>query len=240
MCTVQVEDGKALDLIKDFGTEFQRHGHEIQKACELTSGLSDVIVILERPAFGHNYALKFADFVRGSKTLDAVDQLIRLASKDIRNIQNVTVLDAFPFKPLNERSIPAARCHDLIAKILELKRPRIVICCWQGLCDHPLLATVRSAGIGSWPLLDQVNMNSNTSLLIRSFHPATAVWYHRHKPSLRMLLISHFAVAFAMLSGLPVVPDWIKEIGKTGRRDCRQVSSYFVTENRLTFNERGD
>ena len=104
---------------------------EIDHACNLASGPSDIIVILERPKTraSHNYGHPFPQFVGDCKTLWAVDELIRFATNGARSIHTVTVLDAFSFKPNDNSRIPDARCHQLLAEILRAKKPKVVIRC---------------------------------------------------------------------------------------------------------------
>jgi hypothetical protein len=63
------------------------------------------------------------------RTLWAVDELIRFATDGARSIHTVTVLDAFSFKPKDENHILDERCHQLLAEILKVKRPKVVIRC---------------------------------------------------------------------------------------------------------------
>ncbi|KAK8010267.1 hypothetical protein PG990_009232 [Apiospora arundinis] len=78
ICYPSGADHRALELIEEFGKEFKRPEAEIKKACELASGLSDLIVILERPHSSQIYSQDFAEFVQACRTLKAVDELIRV------------------------------------------------------------------------------------------------------------------------------------------------------------------
>ena len=109
-------------------------------------------MVLERPRAGQKYNVTFDQFVRECPTLKAVDELIRFGSKGARSIHTVTVLDAFSFAPNRSGSIPAVRCHQLIEEILKFKKPKVVVCCWSGLCEHPFASQFKSRGVGTWPL----------------------------------------------------------------------------------------
>ncbi|KAH7157956.1 hypothetical protein B0J13DRAFT_650739 [Dactylonectria estremocensis] len=203
------EDIKVLHLIRNFGEEFLRPRDEIEQACNLASGPSNLVIILGRPHKRQNYAVLFSEFVKRCETLKRVDELIRFGSKGARSIHTVTVLDAFSFKPSHETPIPSKRCHQLLADMLELKRPKVVLCCWNRRCEQTFAVKFKSWGVGTWPVCDRMG----TTIAIRSFHPAAAVCYDlSQKPCCRMLLICHFALAFSQLAGSTVVPSWIKTL----------------------------
>ncbi|KAF4435635.1 hypothetical protein F53441_13464 [Fusarium austroafricanum] len=128
VCLSNEQDIKTVSLIRDFGDGFGRRRDEIDQACRLASGPSDVVIFLERPHESQTYHGTFGEFVKRCKTLKSVDELIRFSSKGARNIHIVTVLDAFSFKPKNRedsRRIPSERCHQLIEQCLELKSPKL-------------------------------------------------------------------------------------------------------------------
>src|SRR5277367_1797682 len=86
VCFSTMGDLMALELLSDFGKEFTRSTDEIAQACNLASGPSDLIIILERPNKLHKYGLRFQQFVDQCPTLWAVDELIRLATNGPRSI----------------------------------------------------------------------------------------------------------------------------------------------------------
>ncbi|KAF4953063.1 hypothetical protein FSARC_12479 [Fusarium sarcochroum] len=202
---------------------------DIKAACRLASGPSDVVILLERPHESQTYHGTFGEFVKRCKTLKSVDKLIRFSSKGARNIHTVTVLDAFSFKPKNRedsRRIPSERCHQLIEQILKLKKPKVVLCCWNQPCKHPFVAQFKSYGVGTWPFRHQVDVEGFPTIAIRSFHPAAAICYDEsRKASCRMLLICHFVLAFSELAGSTVVPEWMETVcenSSTEYFECRR------------------
>lgn len=136
----------SLKILRNFGKEFRLPRDEIDHACNLTSGPSDVVVILERPRSRkfHDYGLPFPRFVDCCKTLWAVNELIRFASNGARSIHTVTVLDAFSFKPKGDIHILDERCHQLLAEILQAKKPKVVIRCHRDEYNDPLYEQVTS------------------------------------------------------------------------------------------------
>ncbi|KAK7575363.1 hypothetical protein V3481_017325 [Fusarium oxysporum f. sp. vasinfectum] len=213
VCLPNLQDIKVVNLIRNFGNEFGRRRDEIDQACNLASGPSDVVILLERPHKSQTYHGTFGEFVKRCKTLKSVDELIRFSSEGARSIHTVTVLDAFSFKPQDSTPIPSERCHQLIEEILKLKKPKVVLCCWNQPCEQPFVAQFNSHGVGTWPFRHQVDIDGFSTIAIRSFHPAAAVCYDEsRKACCRMLLICHFVLAFAQLAGSAAVPEWMETI----------------------------
>ncbi|GKU13084.1 unnamed protein product [Fusarium langsethiae] len=213
VCLPNLQDIKVVNLIRNFGNEFGRRRDEIDQACNLASGPSDVVILLERPHKSQTYHGTFGEFVKRCKTLKSVDELIRFSSKGARSIHTVTVLDAFSFKPQDSTPIPSERSHQLIEEVLKLKNPKVVLCCWNQPCEQPFVAQFKSDGVGTWPFRHQVDIEGFSTIAIRSFHPAAAVCYDEsRKACCRMLLICHFVLAFAQLAGSAAVPDWMETI----------------------------
>ncbi|KAH7187138.1 hypothetical protein DER44DRAFT_800654 [Fusarium oxysporum] len=94
VCLPNVQGIKAVNLIRKFGDEFGRRRDEIDQACSLASGPSDVVILLERPHESQTYNRIFGEFVKRCKTLKSVDELIRFSSNGARSIHTVTVLNA--------------------------------------------------------------------------------------------------------------------------------------------------
>ena len=182
ICFPREEDSRILDLIKNFGAEFGRPKDEIKQSCSLASGPSDLIIILERPRAGQKYDATFDQFVRECPSLKAVDELIRFTSKGARSIHTVTILDAFSFASTGSVPISTTRCHQLIEEILESKKPKVVVCCWSGLCENPFVSQFKSHSVGTWPLRAPVKIGTRSTAVIQSFHPATAVCYRQRPP----------------------------------------------------------
>ncbi|EXK26760.1 hypothetical protein FOXG_15913 [Fusarium oxysporum f. sp. lycopersici 4287] len=118
VCLSTLQDIKAVNLIRKFGDEFGRRRDEIDQACSLASGLSDVVILLERPHESQTYHGTFGEFVKRCKTLKSVDELIRFSSKGARSIHTVTVLDALCFKP--QDSTPSHEIVSLCATKVKL------------------------------------------------------------------------------------------------------------------------
>ncbi|KAF4446948.1 hypothetical protein F53441_9464 [Fusarium austroafricanum] len=226
VCLSNLQDIKAVNLIRKFGDEFGRRRDEIDQACRLASGPSDVVILLERPHESQTYHGTFGEFAKRCKTLKSVDELIKFSSKGARSIHTVTVLDAFSFKPEDSTPIPSERCHQLIEEILKLKKPKVVLCCWNQPCEQPFVAQFKSHGVGTWPFRHEVDIEGFSTIAMRSFHPAAAVCYDEsRKACCRMLLICHFILAFAQLAGSTAIPEWMETV-------CENSSTEYYASRR--------
>jgi len=215
-------DHEILEILERFGRRLHRPGKEIEQACNLASGPADLVVILERPAPKQNYSVSFEQFVTDCKTLKAVDDLIKFATRGARSIYTVTVLDAFSFKPFKDQAVPSdEECQDLIAEVIGLKRPRVLLCCWSGTCTNPWVDQFQSRGVGRLPLRVEIVIKDQPAVIVRSFHPATAVCYNKCNANYRVLLIYHFVSAFAELNKPIPLSEWIVTISRSGSEDAR-------------------
>lgn len=208
-------DLSSLQALRDFGREFDVPCDEIDQACNLASGPSDVIVILERPKTrtSHEYRHPFSRFVGNCNTLWAVDELIRFATCGARSIQTVTVLDAFSFKPKDRSRIPDERCHQLLAEILRAKRPKVVLRCHRDAYKDPWMKQFEFPGEEYKFVRTEVRAGADyRTIVLQSFHPSLAVNNAARRPEYRCLLIYHFVAAFAELSGVSQLHEDAEEI----------------------------
>lgn len=239
ICFPRVEDAEILGYIERFGRELGRPEDEIKQVCSLASGPSDLIIILERPHEKQKYNVAFNQLIRECPTLKAVDELIRFSSKGARSIHTVTVLDAFPFTPDRRDLETAKHCHELIEKILRLKKPSVVVCCWTGQCENAFVSQFKSRGVGTWPLQHTKKIWTSSTAFVRSFHPSTVVNFRKRSPYSRMLLIFHFVLAFAKLGGCNKLPRGIEIVC---HRSAKLVSLCLLARLILRdgFRERND
>ena len=215
-------DHQVLMFLKSFGTRLRLPEDEIFQACKLALGPGDLAILLEGPGPKHGYSVTFEQFVADCKTLNAIDELIRFATKGTRCIGSVTVLDAFSFKPSKAQSIPSDNeCKDLLAKIIRIKKPRVLLCCWSGECTNHWVEQFQSLGVGWLPLKSEGIIENQNAIIVRSFHPAKAVCYGKCNVNYRVLLIYRFVSAFAELSQPIQMPSWIKTVSEKSFDDAR-------------------
>jgi hypothetical protein len=211
-------DIRSLEILGDFGDfgeEFDIPCDEIDHACNLASGPSDVVIILERPRSrkSHDYGPPFPQFVDCCRTLWAVNELIRFATNGARSIQTVTILDAFSFKAKDESHIPDERCHQLLAEILKVKRPKVVIHCHRDEYNNPWMKRFELPGEYYKFVRAEIQVDENhTAVVLQSFHPSLAVNNAARRPEYRCLLIYHFIAAFAELSRVSQLHEDAEEI----------------------------
>jgi hypothetical protein len=204
----------ALELLRNFGNEFHCPQDEITQACNLASGPSDIVIILQRPNNTHNYAAGFQKFVDDCRTLQAVDRLIRLATNGSRSIHTVTILDAFSYKPPGNNEIPDERCHKLLAHILMVKKPKVLIRCHKDEYQNAWMKQIELPAIDYKLQKKVVRIDDHSMVVMQSFHPSIAVNNADYRPEYKVLLMYHFISAFAHLCGTFELPECVKEIQK--------------------------
>ncbi|KFY70498.1 hypothetical protein V499_09121 [Pseudogymnoascus sp. VKM F-103] len=209
-------DGNVLNLLIEFGRKYNRDINEIRQACDLAEGYSDLVIILQRPAPRHNYSVDFEKFVADCPTLDAVDKLIRYASKGTRSIETVSVFDAYSFKPGLTAAWPSDDdCHLLLEQMLKFKKPRVVMCCWNkgaATCSNEFVGQFVGGGVGNPSIRDEIDIEGCSSVAIRCFHPATAMCYNPYNADYQALMTYHFIAAFSELSYRIHEPWWLEQI----------------------------
>ena len=217
-----LNDHEALELIQSFGQRLSQPKDEITQACNLASGPADLAIILERPHRRQKYCFSFEQFVTNCSTLKVVDNLIRFATKGTRSIHTVTIPDAFSFKPIKGQPQPSAdECHELITQMLRVKKPQVLLCCWNGECTNSWVDQFRSRGVGWLPIRSEGVIESQPTVIIRSFHPAKAIYYNKCNANYRILLVYHFVSAFAELDKPSPMPGWIEALGQQSQDDAR-------------------
>ncbi|KAL4767866.1 hypothetical protein BDW60DRAFT_143674 [Aspergillus nidulans var. acristatus] len=112
-CLAARGDQETIEILEKFGKALLRPEDEITQAQNVAAGFSDIVVLLERPRHrrGHKFDVSFEDFVERCKTLLALDEPIRFATKVARSIYTVTVLDAFTYQPDKYATEQDKQCH---------------------------------------------------------------------------------------------------------------------------------
>jgi hypothetical protein len=143
VCLLQDGDFQAIQILRVHGQELGSPSHSITQASNLASGLSDVVVILERPrnVNSHPPNQSFDGFVNGCDSLKVVDELLRFASRGTRNIGTVTVINAFSLQP--EKNAEAdLRCEEILMRFLQAKRPQVIIHCTNSVYQSPWMKQI--------------------------------------------------------------------------------------------------
>lgn len=209
MCLLQERDIQALQVLREHGRELGVSVHGITQACNLASGLSDVVVILERPRKdgSHPPDQGFDGFVNACRTLKIVDELLRFASRGTRNIGTVTVVNAFSFQPVKEDIDADRRREEILARFLQAKRPRVIIHCSNSGYQSPSMRRFNFHDKSYRVRSEDIEIaDGHSALVIPSFHPSQVVNIFEHRLELRVLLMYHFALAFRSLSDGATIP----------------------------------
>jgi hypothetical protein len=235
VCLPTQGDLEAVEILKDLGKELCRPEDEIIQACNLASGFSDIVVILERPrrSSNHNFNVDFVRFVENSRTLQAIDELIRLATKGARSIHTVTVLNAFSYQPDKKRTLNNEKCHSVLAKILKAKKPRVVLRCHNDEYEDEWMKRIEYRGEGYKLERNEARIAENyMTVVLQSFHPSCAVNNAQCRPEFRALLMHHFVAAFSVLNSEFALPEPVVEnirklcIKKGNRRDIPKLEPW--------------
>lgn len=214
VCLSKVEDLHILDLIKELGQEFDCCQDEIRQTLNLASGPSDLIIILERPLDSPNYTLTTEEFIRKSPTLNAVDELIKFSTKGTRSIYTVSVLNAFMFIPEKRPTALDQRCHQLLGRIIRLKRPKVLLVCHTKGYRDLSMQEFHVPCNGDYKMgYKSIWIDTETEInIVQSFHPSRAVNYTPCNPEYKALLLHHFMAAFSLLHGRYDEPSVIETL----------------------------
>lgn len=200
--------------IKAFGRYHHIPTCEIDKACQLATGVLPLVALVICPSAAHDYELPFHEFVTSSPTLKAVCELTALCTNGAHGISSVPVLDARIFRPKGAMRISPSKkdCCKLILRLLKIRRPKCILWCWR---DPPLDTSVNNFG-GVQGLLStdvgrNMTMSINTNLgaekhsMVELYceHPGRPVNHGGFDKMGCLRLIYRFLLAFALVSGAP-------------------------------------
>ncbi|KAJ6041510.1 uncharacterized protein N7446_010606 [Penicillium canescens] len=226
-------DVAAVEITGSLGEGFSKPRDEIMQAQHLTTGFSDIIIILERPLDrqNHKFNCSSEDFVKSSKTLSAVDELIRFASKGARSIHTVTVLNAFPFQPDKFATGRERKGHEALARILQAKKPKVILRCHREEYSDEWLKRIELPGRDYRLGRKEINITEDhAAVVLQSFHPSCAVNNADCRPEYRALLMYHFVAAFSELWSEFSLPDTAEMIRmlclQKGERMWHDVPNY--------------
>lgn len=192
-------DDEIRSAIEVFGRGDERTtSDQIVKACELAQGYDDLVILLQQPVASHNYSKPFAEFVYASPTLKAVDEALRFVTKGRRSINNTSVLDAFMFKTWQREEEGDFKRHELVKRLLHIKKPGAVLACCNTIrLEHWLAGNFPGSEPASSPHVQERQLWGRTVVCVRCFHPSYCLRRRPCEPRLRMALILAFGLALA-------------------------------------------
>jgi hypothetical protein len=211
MCLLKEGDSQAIQVLRDFGTKLGCPNDEIRQACNLASGFSDIVVILQRPLReqDHSYNQTFDKFVSRNPTLTVINELLQFASAGARSIEATTVVNAFSFQKNQNNAEADHQCEEFLAQFLQIKQPRIIIQCVNPWYVSSSIRKFNFEGKPSRLECRKVPLESgHICTIIPSFHPsyATKSEYNSNRPQRRVLQMYHFVMVFRYLHGEEKIP----------------------------------
>ncbi|KAL2799730.1 hypothetical protein BJX66DRAFT_332779 [Aspergillus keveii] len=233
ICLPAPADHETIEILGNLGRKLYRPQDEIKQAQNLAAGLSDIVIILERPRDrkNHNFNVDFDKFVRTCNTLWAVDELIRFATRGARSIHTTTILDAFSYQPDKKVMEQDQECHAALARILKAKRPKVILRCHREDYKDEWLKCIEQQGVDYEWKRKEINITENDrTVVLQSFHPSCAVNNADCRPEYRALLVYHFVATFSELRSEFKLPETAKKIEKLcalrGERKPRDIYNY--------------
>ncbi|KAL3484403.1 hypothetical protein BJX62DRAFT_243976 [Aspergillus germanicus] len=218
ICHPAPADHKTIEILGELGKFFDRPKDEIKQAQNLAAGLSDIVIILERPRLRryHEFDVGFDEFVENCETLRAVDELIRFATRGARSIHTTTILNAFSYQPDKEATERDQKCHGVLAEILRTKKPKVILRCHTQIYQDKWLKCIEQQCVNYEFERKEINIAEDnttaTTVVLQSFHPSRAVNHAVYRPEYRALLIYHFVAAFSELNSEFRLPQTAEEI----------------------------
>ena len=233
VCLPTRGDHEAIEILEKFGKALLRPEDEITQAQNLAAGFSDIVVILERPRHrrNHKFDVSFEEFVQRCKTLLAIDELIRFATKGARSIHTVTVLDAFSYRSDKYATDEDKQCHEVLAQILKVKKPKVILRCHRDAYYDEWLKQIELPGENYQLERKEISIfDGYKTIVLQSFHPSCAVNNADCRPEYRALLMYHFVAAFSELTSKFILPDTAEGIRKLclnkGERKPSDICKY--------------
>ncbi|KAJ5239889.1 hypothetical protein N7468_004508 [Penicillium chermesinum] len=233
VCLPTRGDHEAIEILEKFGKALLRPGDEIAQAQNLAAGFSDIVVILERPRHrrNHKFDVSFEEFVQSCETLLAIDELIRFATKGARSIHTVTVLDAFSYQPDKRATDEDKKCHEVLAQILKVKKPKVILRCHRDTYCDEWLKQIELPGESYQLGRKEISIfDGHKTIVLQTFHPSCAVNNADRRPEYRALLMYHFVAAFSELISKFILPDAAEGIRKLclekGERKPSDICKY--------------
>jgi hypothetical protein len=236
ICLPTRVDCETIEILENLGNLFGRPKDEIKQAQNLAAGLSDIVIILQRPRdrYYHPYDVGFDEFVKSCPTLQAVDELIRFATRGARSIHTTTVLDAFSYQPDKKVTKQDQKCHEALARILKIKTPKVILRCHRDEYKDEWLKCIEQKGedykLGRKEITIAEDTTTATTVVLQTFHPSCAVNNADCRPEYRALLTYHFVAAFGELRcefKLPGAAEEIRELCRLqGHRTKQSIPKY--------------
>lgn len=213
------------DKINHLGKLYRRSVAEIEKTYRLALGASDIAIVLEHPPDPntHDFSVSFEEFVQSSQTLSTVNELIRFATRGTRDINNVSVLYAFPFVSSRAPVPPKilGTSQQVVNQILKRLKPRLVLQCHTAEYNfnYQLKRDLQVQSKDYRLAQRETIFDGQPMIVLQSFDISIAIHDTKLRPEFRVLMLYHFLASF---SGLKTGAFNLPESAETIRKMCTE------------------
>lgn len=193
-----------------------------------------ITVLLKQPRDRHAFGRGMAATVRDCGTLQALHDMFQAATFRTVGISDVNVIDALPFvRPADEKHATGAdkspfssetkkKLRSKVRQFLEQIAPSVIMCASQEKVLSDPLADLISCGVGrSFTGDPNIDMGGHTCCRVNSFHPSSALNYHKLEPRLRQLLLLETVQTCQQMERTWKPDDWMNEL----RLSCEKIFS---------------
>ncbi|RFU24362.1 hypothetical protein B7463_g11975, partial [Scytalidium lignicola] len=228
--------GAHVQILREFG-ERLRWGDDSINISELSFGLDlagpdttgGILVLLQQPWKYQTYENGFTADVDNCPTLEAIRQLVSVASNQLSGLDNMSVFDMLPFLTEEYEDTEIFRAaHETLVRMVKDKAPDVVICCAQGSSHLQFVRDIQSLGPGKRFPIQKLEDGTPSFLRVNAFHPSYAVNYNSSYSCFRRLLILEFVKCFSLQQS-----QWSEEKWMTAlRSDCQKKSAELFELNK--------
>jgi hypothetical protein len=198
-------------------------------------GVTRVItVLLKQPRDSHAFDRGMAATVSDCGTLQALHEMFQAATFRTVGISDINIIDAMLFvRPADEKHAPGAdkppfssetkkKLRFIVRQSLEQIAPSVIMCASQEkLLSDPLVDLI-SRGVGkSFTGDPNIDIGGHTCCRVNSFHPSSALNYHKLEPELRQLLLLETVQTCQQVGRTWKTDQWMNKL----RLSCAKIYS---------------
>lgn len=193
-----------------------------------------ITVLLKQPRDSHAFDRGMAATVGDCGTLQALHDMFQAATFRTVGISDINVIDALPFvRPADEKHATGAEkspfssetkriLRSRVRQFLEQIAPTVIMCASQEKLLSDPLADLISRGVGkSFTGDPSIDVGGHTCCRVNSFHPSSALNYHKLEPELRQLLLLETVHTCQQVGRTWKTDQWMKEL----RLSCEKIYS---------------
>lgn len=225
-------DTDHIQILQEFGTSLKIGTRDYLATCDLSFGIEmarpeskgGVVVVLLQPHSSQDNSDGFLAGKRNCPTVNAVSELISVASNARLGFDDVSVFDAIPFldEKVTEEEI-IEKAQGVFADMIKAKQPEVVISCFKTKTSNAIIQNLRSRKIGYSfefdPRGSRQLAESGLSLTrVNALHPSYAINYFPEYSCFKRLLVLEFVKAFTLWQGNWIDETWMANL----RHECHE------------------